>query len=580
MGPEKHLLSGEKAGGGFGRERGNERMNLNGGAGIMAEMDKDEIADLLDRMADLLEIAGENPFKLRAYRGGAERLRELSGERFDRLAENGRLTELEGIGEALSDKILQARREGIIDKFERTKRTYPVSLLDILRIHGLGPKSIRRMYEEMEIESLPDLETALELGKIQELKGFGPKTVENIEKSLERLERFSGRTLLMNAVPAGEQLLDDLREEADPGRIELAGSYRRGRETVGDLDILVSPADGEVGTALVEHPDVSDVLARGDTKTSVVLENGIQVDLREVEPDQYGAALLYFTGSKHHNVRLRGRARSRGWTINEYGLFDEESGEKLAGKTERSIYEALDLEWIPPELREDHGEVDAAANRALPDLVTPDDVLGDCHVHTDASDGRNSLREMIQGCREQGLEYVVITDHSRSLRVADGLSVDRLNRQVEQVRELDREFEDIDVLAGTEVDILADGELDFSTEVLQQLDWVIASVHSKFNLDAEAQTERITRAMAHPEVDVLGHPTGRQLGKRDPYEVRMEPVLKTAAREDVAVEINANGYRLDADDRWCRRGRTMGVKFVVSIWNAPGWVLRGWCRSA
>jgi DNA polymerase (family 10) len=524
---------------------------------------KKDVPDLLRDMADLLEIAGENPFKLRAYREGADIVEELTVDEFQRRVREDTLDELDGIGDALSDKITQAVETGTIEKFEETKAEFPVSLLDVLDVHGIGPKSVRKMYDELGIENLTELESALQTDKLEELDGFGPKTIENIKQSLDRFRRFSGRVLLMDAIPVADDLIAYIEETSSPERIEVAGSYRRGKETVGDLDILVT-GDGDHGDTLVDHPDVEDVLGHGDTKTSVLMESDLQVDLREVESESFGAALLYFTGSKEHNVRLRGRARDRGWTINEYGLFDEETGEKLAGETEASIYEALELNWIPPELREDHGEIDRAAEEDFSDLVELDEIRGDCHVHTTASDGRDSLEDMVGAARERGSDYMVITEHSQSLRVADGLSPDRLRDHAEQVRQINEEFDDIEVFAGTESDILEDGSMDYEEDLLAELDLVIAAVHSKFNLPRDKQTERVVTAVRHPEVDVLAHPTGRKLGQRDPYEIEMEPVLKAAAEEDVIVEINANGQRLDANDQWCRRGREMGVQFIVN----------------
>lgn len=527
------------------------------------ELSKESVPDLLRDMADLLEIGGENPFKLRAYRNGADLVEELTTDEFYRRVQEGTLDELEGIGEALSDKITQAVETGTIDKFEEAKQEFPVSLLDILEIHGLGPKSVRKLYDELGIENLTELESALQTDKIAELDGFGPKTLDNIRTALERFKQFSDRVLLMDAIPVADELLGYLREHTDPEKLDVAGSYRRGKETVGDLDILVT-GDDAFGDCLVDHPDVVEVLGHGDTKTSVLMESGLQVDLRDVEPESFGAALLYFTGSKEHNVRLRGLARERGWTINEYGMFDEETGEKLAGETEASIYETLDLNWIPPELREDHGEIDRAQSDDFTDLVEESDVRGDCHMHTTASDGRDSLEDMVEAARDNGSEYVVITEHSQSLRVADGLSPERLQEHVRAIRDLDNRYDAINVFAGTEADILEDGTMDYDENLLAELDFVIAAVHSKFNLPKDKQTDRLIEALRHPEVDMLAHPTGRKLGQRDPYEVDMEPVLETAVEENVAVEINANGQRLDANPRWCRRGKELGVDFIIN----------------
>ncbi|MFB6356303.1 MAG: DNA polymerase/3'-5' exonuclease PolX [bacterium] len=526
-------------------------------------MRKQDIAGLLDDMADLLAVAGENEFKLRAYRNGAEILRELSDEQFRNHVENGTLSDLEGIGEALSDKITEAYHSGIISKFEETKETYPVSLLDLYDIHGMGPKSIRKLFDELGVETIPDLRKALQSGSVESLDGFGPKTIENIEQSLQRLDRFSGRVLLTDAITVAESLVDYLRDEADPDRIDVAGSYRRGKETVGDLDIVVTGAE-DVGRCLTSHERVRDVLVDGDTKVSVLMESDIQVDLRIVAPEEYGATLLYFTGSKEHNVKLRGRARDRGWTINEYGLFNEDTGEKLAGETEESIYNKLGLDWIPPELREDNGELEAAESGTLPDLVTTEDISGDWHVHTSASDGKHTVEQMVQSAKEKGHESIVISDHSQSLRIAGGLTTDELENHIGHIREVDDHFEGIDVRSGSEVDILEDGQLDYPDELLERLDYVVAAIHQKFHLDREAQTQRIISALKHPEVDVLAHPTGRKLGEREAYDLNRDRVLNIAAERDVAIEINSNEKRLDANDRWCREGKSRGIQFVVS----------------
>lgn len=526
-------------------------------------MDANGVAAMLEDMADLLEIDGENRFKLRAYRRGAEVLREHA-DQFQALVEAEDLQSLEGVGEALEDKILQAVREGTIDKFEQVKSRFPVTLLELTEVRGIGAKSIRKLHEEAGIESLDDLEHALETDRLAEIDGFGPKTLENIRTSLERMRRFDGQNLLMDVQPRAWELMEYLEAEVDPERLDVAGSFRRGCETVGDLDLLVAGAkQGSAGDALANHDAVSEVLAQGDTKTSVLLEDNLQVDVREVEPEHFGAALQYFTGSKEHNVRVRERAQKRGLTVNEYGLFDEATDERLAGRDEAEIYDALDLDWVPPTLREDHGEIQQAEGDTLPDLISLEDIRGDCHMHTTASDGRDDLEQMVQSAQERDYDYVVITEHSRSLQVADGLTVAQLSDHVDRIRELDRQV-DIDVHPGAEVDVLQDGSLDYPDDVLGELDWVIAAVHTGFHLDRDRQTDRIRSAIHHPEVDVLAHPTGRKLGQREAYDVDRGTILDTVAEQNVALEINANGQRLDANDEWCRQAKTRGIDFVIS----------------
>lgn len=519
------------------------------------------IADKLEALADLLEIADKNEFKIRAYRRAAETMRQLP-ESLDRLIAGERLQELDGIGEALAEKIEQAYRSGTIEKFKEIGEKYPSSLLEILEIKGLGPRSVRKLFDQLDVRDMEDLRKALAEDQVVSLEGFGNKTVENISEALAHWDEYSDRFLLGEARAAGRVLREYLVDLEEIGRVEIAGSCRRGCETVGDLDLLIEK-QGELRFEPERLPGVESVMASGETKVTVRLETGLQADLRLVAPGEFGAAWLYFTGSKQHNIRLRERAQQKDQLINEYGLFEQETGEKICGATEAEIYEALGLEWIPPELREDSGEL-AAAETELPPLVEKHHLAGDGHLHTVASDGQATIEEMVEAARARDYRFLIISEHSRSLSVAGGLSNEQLHEHIEQIREIDAGTDDLKLFAGSEVDILKQGGLDYPDELLAKLDVVIAAVHSNFELSEQKQTERIVRALHHPEVDVLAHPTGRLLTERRPYDVDREEVLEAAVASDVVVEINANDRRLDANGQWCRRGKELGVEFIIS----------------
>ncbi len=525
------------------------------------EFSREAICEQLEQLADLLEIAEKNEFKIRAYRRGAETLRHTPEPLAELIAEN-RLTELEGIGEAIAEKIEQVYRTGKIDKFQDLTEEYPANLLELLEIKGLGPRSVRKLFDELNVRNLADLRSSLEGEQVEELAGFGKKTVKNIRQALAHRDKFSGRFLLSSALSRARQLKQHLARQSGVDRVEIAGSCRRGSETVGDLDILLEKVE-EVDLIPENLSGVESVLQSGETKVSVRLENGLQADLRVVAPGEFGAAWLYFTGSKQHNIRLRERARKRRQLINEYGLFDQDSGEKIGGATEVEIYNSLELEWIPPELREDAGELEAAES-GLSSLVEARHIQGDGHVHTTASDGHNTIEEMARAAEKKGYQFLVISEHSRSLSVAGGLSNSELKTHIERIREVNDKTEKLELLAGAEVDILAGGKLDYPDGLLAQLDLVTAAVHSKFGLPKEEQTARVVQGISHPEVDILAHPTGRLLGQRQPYAIDRDEVLKSAVKGDVAVEINSHGQRLDANAQWCRRGKKLGVEFIIS----------------
>jgi DNA polymerase (family 10) len=437
-------------------------------------------------------------------------------------------------------------------------------VLDLLHLQGVGPKTVATLYRELGIRTLDDLQQAAGDGRIRRLRGMGIKKEALILKALEERARYAGRHLVSTTQATAGALLAYLREQAPDATIEAVGSFRRGCETCGDLDLLAAGADGSLMDRFVEYPLVERVLGQGDTKSSVLLQDGFQADLRLVEPGSRGAALQYFTGSKAHNIALRDRAIGLGFKLNEYGVFRVADDARLAGATEEEVYGALGLAWIPPELREGHGEIEAAAARQLPALIERRSLRGDLHMHSTETDGRDTIRAMAEAARAAGLDYIAITDHSRSLAMANGLDEARALRHAEQVRALDRQIDGLRVLAGIECDILADGQLDLADDCLAALDIVVASVHSAFNQDRQQMTDRLLRAIENPHVDILGHPTGRRLLKRAPYPADVETVIGRAAALGVALEINAQPHRLDLNDAYARLARDRGARLVIS----------------
>lgn len=473
------------------------------------------------------------------------------------------LTSLPGIGDDLAGKIKEILATGTAAAIEAQRKRVPATLTGLLRIPGLGPKRVKRLAHELKIRSLSELQTAAQAGRVRTLAGFGEKTEQHILDALATRLAEAPRVQRAVAIPSAEALVAYLEQSSGVSRVIAAGSYRRGLETIGDLDILVTaPAGRAVMDRFVAYQEVRDVLARGETKSSVRLQSGLQVDLRVVPQDSYGAALLYFTGSKAHNVVLRQLAQQRGLKLNEYGVF---RGDKpIAGETEESVYASLGLPWIPPELREGRGEIDAAKAGRLPHLVDLQDLKGDLHAHTRATDGRNSLQEMAEAARLRGLRYFAITDHSRRLTMAKGLDSARLLQQTEAIDRLNATLSGITILKGIEVDILEDGNLDLPDEVLGRLDLVVGAVHSRFNLSNRRQTERIMKAMDHPHFSILAHPSGRLIGRREPYEVDMLRIIRKARERRCFLEINAHPERLDLTDIHCRMAKEEGVLLAVN----------------
>lgn len=525
-----------------------------------------EVARVFRELADLLEIQGANPFRVRAYRNAARTIEELP-ESIAVLARQGvtRLARLPGIGEDLAGKIVELVDTGSLSALETAWREVPRGLLELVGVRGLGPKRARTLYDALGIESVGQLEAAARAGRIRNLKGFGVRTEQRIleEIAARRAAGTDRRLLRAQAAQYGEVLLDFLRAVPGVRQAEIAGSFRRGRETVGDLDILVEAArSSPVVERFASHPDVAEVLEEGPTRVSVRLRSGLQVDLRVLGGESYGAGLHYFTGSKAHNIAVRRLGQQRGLKINEYGVF--RGRRRVGGRTEAEVFDAVGLPWIPPVLREDRGEIDAAREGRLPRLVELSDIRGDLQVHTTASDGRDSLEAMAEAAEALGYEYLAITDHSPAVRVTGGLDRAGFRRQARRIDRLNARLRRLTLLKGAEVDILADGSLDLDDATLEGLDLVVISVHSALDLPEAAQTERLLRALAHPAVDILGHPTGRLLGRRAPIRFDRDRVLRAARDQGVLAEVNAQPERLDLDDLACRAAIELGVRLVVS----------------
>jgi DNA polymerase (family 10) len=522
-----------------------------------------EVARLFDLMADLLELRSENPFRIRAYRRAARNLEALP-EDVQALAREGRLDEVPGIGADLAAKITEYLRTGRMKDLDAARRDIPAGVVELMNIPGLGPKTARLLYDKQGIRSLARLEALARAGKLRGLPGIQAKTEQNILKGIALVRKGQARLPLGRALPLAEELLRELGGLPEAEQIDVAGSIRRGKDTIGDIDLVVASAKpARVMAAFAGLPQVAEVLERGETKTSIRHREGIQVDLRVVQPACFGAALQYFTGSKQHNIRVRELAGKKGLKLSEYGVFHESTGRRRAGATEAEVYAAVGLPWIPPELREDQGEVEAALRGALPRLVEPGDLRGDLHCHTKASDGAPTIEALARAAKARGYEYVAITDHTVSARVARGLTADEMAAHAARIRAVRRRVAGIAVLAGAECDIRPDGSLDYPDAVLTQLDLVVGAVHSRFKQPKGEMTRRICRALENPHVAVLAHPTGRLLGERDPYDVDLEQVLATAKRHDKAVEINAHPRRLDLCDVHARRAHDLGVPVAI-----------------
>jgi DNA polymerase (family X) len=531
---------------------------------------KEQTIALLEAVARLLELKGENPFKIRAYTNAARALETFSGNFQTTVAED-KLGELEGLGDAITKKISEYVQTGRLEYFEKLQAEFPESIFELFEITGLGGKKVKALYEQLGIKTIAELEIAGRDGRIAELPGFGAKTAANLLQAIERRRKHSGRFLLSDAKIWSDELLEHFKGHPDVSQISEGGSFRRGRETIGDLDILIATKQPlRMIEHFLSHEAIERVLAQGETKASVLLKHGIQADLRVVANLEFPFALCYFTGSKEHNVALRGRALQNGWTLNEYRLAPEPGFKKIPKSipeiwTEADLYRALGLAYIPPELRENQGEIEAAEEGELPQLVELQNLRGTFHNHTNQSDGHNTLQEMADAAHELGLEYLGISDHSKSSCQAHGLDERQLLEQVEQIRELNKGFEDdFQVLCGVECDILKDGRLDFPDEILAQLDYVVASVHASFTLSEQEMTNRIIRAIENRYVTILGHPSGRLLLSREPYQLDLGEIIKAAAQTETIIELNANPRRLDLDWRFWKLAKAHGVRCAIN----------------
>lgn len=552
-------------------------------------MENLDVARTLEEVADLLEIQGANPFRIRAYRNAVRTIESLTRPLTQMVDEGEDLTELQGIGKQVDAHIRELLQTGQLGVLDEITEEVPRTLTQLVRLEGVGPKKAKKLWEELGVESVEGLEAEIEKGTVAELSGFGEKSVAKMKGAIEDYRLHRDRFLRAEAQGLIRGLLEHMEGAPHVDRLEVAGSFRRRKETVGDIDLLARADEGggEVVAHFTSFPSAVRVEAAGDTKGSIVLPSGLSIDLRVIPTESYGAAMHYFTGSKEHNVRVRTMAVKKGLRVNEWGVFripegvdpdtlGKTDGERVGGETEEEVFAAVDLPWIPPELREDRGEFDAAREGRLPELVELDHVRGDLHMHTTWSDGSASILEMARGCVERGYDYMAITDHSKAVTVANGLGPERVRKQWEEIaaarealgdalrEELGDAFDDdFVILRGQEVDILKDGSLDQPDDILEELDIVVIAVHSFMDMDRDAMTERVLRGMDHPQVDILAHPTGRLINRREPYPIDMERILEKAAERDIAVEINAHPRRLDLNDRYAARARELGVRIVI-----------------
>ncbi|SDK21205.1 DNA polymerase/3'-5' exonuclease PolX [Natronincola ferrireducens] len=526
-------------------------------------MDKKEVSKILEDIGILLEIQGENPFKTRAYFNGA-RVIELLNEDLNALVEENRLHEVKGIGKALQEKITELVSTGRLQYYEELKATIPEGIFDILKIPGLGPKKVKVLYDVLHITTIGELEYACLENRLIDLKGFGEKTQNKILEGIEHLKKYRGQHLLSTGMIFGRAIVEKLKEQKDILRVSLAGSIRRQKEIIKDIDIIASCLE-ENREAIMEYftslDEVEKIIAKGNTKSSVLLWSGINVDLRLVNDEEYPFLLHHFTGSKEHNTAIRHRAKTLGLKINEYGIF--KGTERIGVTNEEEFFSVLNLQYIPPELRENHGEIEAAEEGKIPELIQLNDIKGVLHVHSNYSDGVNTIEELVKTAIGKGFQYIGISDHSKSAFYANGLKEKTVKKQHEEIDELRIKYPAIKILKGIESDILVDGSLDYDEEILSTFDYVIGSVHSNFNLDKETMTNRLKRAIENKYLTILGHPTGRLLLSRKAYNLDLEEIIKHCSKYDVAIEINSNPHRLDLDWRMCKYAKEKGVKLVI-----------------
>ncbi len=524
-----------------------------------------QVANMLDRLADTLDIEGANEFRVRAYRSAAQTIRSLSKNVSEMVENDDDLSKLPNIGDSMAEKIKEIVETGSLKQLKKAKKRIPEGLIDLMDISNLGPKRVHRLNQELDIKNIDDLKKAAKDEKIREIEGFGKKTEEKILEESEKQisDKEKERLKWRDAREISEPLMDYMKKLDEIEQIDIAGSYRRCKETIGDLDILVICEDQKKTMEhFVSYEDIDDVISKGDTRSSIRLNSGLQVDLRVVSKKSYGSALVYFTGSKAHNIKIRKIAGDKDLKINEYGVF--KGDDQVAGKTEREVYEQNDLKYVDPELREDRGEIEAARNDNLPKLVTLEDIRGDLQSHTKASDGKYTMEEMVNAAKDKGYDYFAITDHSQRVTMAKGLDENRMEKQIKKMEELNKKIKGIRILKAVEVDILEDGSLDLEDEILKELDVVVCSIHYNRNLSQRKQTKRILKAMENPYFNIFGHPTGRIIQKREPIKVNMEEIFKTAKDYNIHMELNASPERLDLSDVYCKTCKEMGLKIAIS----------------
>ena len=529
-------------------------------------MENADIAKIFEEIADLLEIKNDNPFRVRSYRNAAliiggfpESMRSIV-ERDEKELEN-----IKGIGKSIHEKIVEIVKTGKCQFHDELLKELPPGLLELLEVSGIGPKKVQLLYEKLGIQSVDELENAAKKGKLRDLPHMGEKTEEKILKAIQELKSRKGRFRLSLALAYAEPLVAYLKKIPGVIQVEPAGSLRRWKDTIGDVDILVTcKKDAPVMDRFVKYPDVKEIIAKGDTKSTAILKSGLQVDVRVLDEKSFGAALQYFTGSKAHNIAIRDRAKKMGLKISEYGVFEEKTGKKVAGENEEDVYKAVGLPWIPPELRENMGEVEAAERGKLPRLVEIKDIKGDLHVHSSESDGIHTLEEMVSYAMQKKYEYIAITEHSKAVGVAHGLDDERALKQIKAIDKINIQLKGFKILKGTEVDIKADGSLDHSEEVLRQLDVVVGAIHSKFNMTVDEMTDRIIKAMSTGLINIIAHPTGRIVGVREPYPVDMPKIIEAAKKYGVMLELNSYPERLDLNDSHCRLAKEIGVMVAIS----------------
>ena len=525
-------------------------------------MKNHEIAALFERIANVLELKGENTFRINSYRKAARVIGDLT-EDIEAFAKEGKLTDIPGVGEGTAEKIIEYINTGRMSKYEEVMKGVSEETITLMQIPGLGPKTVAMLNNELGIVGLGDLEKALQEGKLKGLFGIGDKKIENIMKGIELFKTSQQRISIGMAFPVVKRIIEGLKHNSQIKEIQAAGSLRRMKETIGDIDILASGTAGaDIVKSFVNMRGVTQILAAGDTKGSVRVEEGVQVDLRVVHEDEFGAALQYFTGSKEHNIHLRDIAKKQGLKISEYGIF--RGDKKIGGRLEEDIYKTLGMDWIPPELRENRGEIEAALEGKLPKLIELSDIKGDLHNHSNWSDGTPTFEEMAEHAMRMGYKYLVVSDHSKSLHVANGLKDEELLEEIEEIDKLNKKFKGFTLLKATEVDIKADGSLDFSDKLLEKLDIVVASIHSGFKQGKEKITERMVAAIRNLYVNVIAHPTGRLISRREGYEVNLDKVIDTCAETGTALEINCYYDRLDLNDIYCRKAKEAGVMIAIS----------------